>query len=97
MNVTWLIKKFQNYEIASADGTAIAAASALKDLALKTEAKSAKDLSLLWTLVLLTGLIFYAIYAYASNVLPLLVFATVESVLTIILILLKIKYDRAKR
>ena len=44
LNVDWLITKFQNYEIASADGTAIAAASALKDLALKTKAKSTKDL-----------------------------------------------------
>jgi ribose 1,5-bisphosphate isomerase len=44
MNLDWLIKKFKTYEIASADGTAIAAASAMKDLALKTKAKSAKDL-----------------------------------------------------
>ncbi len=44
LNVDWLIKKFQTYEIASADGTAIAAASALKDFAYKTEAKSAKNL-----------------------------------------------------
>ncbi len=44
LNVDWLITKFQNYEIASADGTAIAAASALKDLAMKTKAKSAEDL-----------------------------------------------------
>lgn len=44
MNLDWLIKKFKTYEIASADGTAIAAASALKDLALKAQAKSGKDL-----------------------------------------------------
>ncbi len=44
LNVDWLIKKLKSYDIASADGTAIAAASALKDLALKTEAKSTKDL-----------------------------------------------------
>ncbi len=44
MNLGWLIKKFHTYEIASADGTAIAAASALKDLALRTSAKSAKQL-----------------------------------------------------
>lgn len=44
MNLDWLIKKFQTYEIASADGTAIAAASALKDLSTKTTAKSAKHL-----------------------------------------------------
>ncbi|MFW9830576.1 MAG: ribose 1,5-bisphosphate isomerase [Candidatus Thorarchaeota archaeon] len=44
MNLDWLIKKFKTYEIASADGTAIAAASALKDLALKAPAKSTKQL-----------------------------------------------------
>jgi ribose 1,5-bisphosphate isomerase len=44
LDVDLLIKKFKTYEIASADGTAIAAADALKNLALTTEAKSAQDL-----------------------------------------------------
>ncbi len=44
MKLDWLIKKLHTYEIASADGTAIAAASALKDFALKTKAKTPKDL-----------------------------------------------------
>ncbi len=44
LNVDWLIKKLHTYEIASADGTAIAAASALKDLALKTKVASSKNL-----------------------------------------------------
>ena len=44
LNVDWLIKKLHTYEIASADGTAIAAASALKDIALKTKATSSKNL-----------------------------------------------------
>jgi ribose 1,5-bisphosphate isomerase len=44
LNIDWLIKKFKKHEIASADGTAIAAASAIKDLALKTPAKSTKQL-----------------------------------------------------
>ena len=39
-----LIKKFKTYEIASADGTAIAAANALKELALQAKVKSSKDL-----------------------------------------------------
>lgn len=43
LNVDWLIKKFKNYEIASADGTAIAAASAIKDIALKAPARSTKE------------------------------------------------------
>jgi ribose 1,5-bisphosphate isomerase len=44
MNLDWLINKFKTYEIASADGTAIAAASALKDIAMKIQANSPKDL-----------------------------------------------------
>jgi ribose 1,5-bisphosphate isomerase len=44
LNIDWLIKKFKKYEIASADGTAIAAASAIKDLALKASAKSTNQL-----------------------------------------------------
>jgi ribose 1,5-bisphosphate isomerase len=38
------MQKFRTYEIASADGTAIAAASAMKDLALKKAAKTPKSL-----------------------------------------------------
>ncbi len=44
MNLNWLAKKFQTYEIASADGTAIAAASAIKDFTLQIKAKSSKNL-----------------------------------------------------
>ena len=44
LKLDWLVKKLKSYEIASADGTAIAAASALKDLALKTKTKSTKNL-----------------------------------------------------
>lgn len=58
--------------------------------------KSAKDLSLLWTTISLIGLILYGIYAAINKVFPLLTFATIESVMIITLILLKIKYDRAK-
>ncbi len=59
--------------------------------------KSAKDLSLLWTSVALVGLIFYGIYAAKNLVLPLLTFATIESIMVIVLIIMKIKYDRAKK
>ena len=58
--------------------------------------KSAKDLSLLWTSISLIGLILYGIYAALNLVYPLLTFATIESIMIIVLILLKIKYDRAK-
>ena len=44
MNIDELVVKLRSYQIASADGTAIAAATALKDMIKKTEAKTAKDL-----------------------------------------------------
>jgi ribose 1,5-bisphosphate isomerase len=44
LKLDWLVKKLKTYEIASADGTAIAAASALKDFALKTKTDSSNDL-----------------------------------------------------
>jgi len=44
MNLDWLIRKFKSYEIASADGTAIAAAAALKDFAGQVSAKTPKGL-----------------------------------------------------
>lgn len=55
--------------------------------------KSAKDLSLLWTTISLVGLILYGIYAAINRVYPLLTFAAIESVMVIILIALKVKYD----
>lgn len=58
--------------------------------------KSAKDLSLLWTTISLIGLILYGIYAATNRVYPLLTFATIESIMIIILIMLKIKYDGKK-
>ena len=54
--------------------------------------KSAKDISLLWTFVALVGLMLYGAYAYMDDVIVLLTFAIIESILFIIIILMKIKY-----
>jgi MtN3 and saliva related transmembrane protein len=56
--------------------------------------KSAKDISLLWTFVSLLGLILYGVYAAIDRVYPLLTFATVESIMIIALILMKLRFDR---
>ncbi len=58
--------------------------------------KSAKDLSLLWTTTSLIGLVLYGIYAGINKVFPLLTFATIESIMVIILIIFKLHYDRKK-
>ncbi len=59
--------------------------------------KSAKDISLLWTIVSLVGLILYGVYAALDRVYPLLTFASIESVMIITLIGMKLKYDRLKQ
>ncbi len=59
--------------------------------------KSAKDISLMWTVISLIGLILYGIYAEVNLVYPLLLFASIEAVMLVILIALKIKYDKAKK
>jgi MtN3 and saliva related transmembrane protein len=59
--------------------------------------KSAKDLSLIWTIISLFGLIFYGIYAALNAIYPLLTFAVIESIMVVILVLLKIHYDRKRK
>ena len=58
--------------------------------------KSAKDISLLWTIISLVGLILYGIYAAVNKIFPLLTFATIESIMLVILISFKMVYDRRK-
>ncbi|HIH14522.1 MAG TPA: hypothetical protein HA224_04690 [Nanoarchaeota archaeon] len=40
--------------------------------------KSAKDISLLWTLTLMIGLLLWVIYAIANKIIPLAIFGVVE-------------------
>ncbi len=72
-------------------------AAALAPQLIKTwKTKSANDISLLWTAICLIGLVLYGIYAAINTVLPLLTFAAIESVMVVVLIILKIKHGRAK-
>ncbi|MBI2652385.1 hypothetical protein HYX00_02865 [Candidatus Woesearchaeota archaeon] len=54
--------------------------------------KSTKDISILWTLTLMTGLILWIVYAVANKILPLAIFASIEFSMALILFVLKIKY-----
>jgi len=58
--------------------------------------KSAKDVSLLWTFTLLIGVILYVIYGAKNLIMPVLIFSTIESIMVISLIVMKIMYDRTK-
>jgi len=54
--------------------------------------KSTKDISILWNLILMSGLILWLGYAIPNKIWPLAIFASVESLMTVSLLVLKLKY-----
>ena len=55
--------------------------------------KSTKDISLLWTLILLAGLVLATVYALINSIIPLIVFDSVEIVMTLMIIGFKIRFE----
>ncbi len=54
--------------------------------------KSTKDISTSWTLMLMLGLILWVIYAESNKILPLLLFASIEFLMTLLLFVMKLIY-----
>ena len=54
--------------------------------------KSTKDISIVWTVIVLIGLILWIAYAILNKIMPLLIFASIELSMTFLLFILKIKY-----
>ena len=54
--------------------------------------KSTKDISVMWTLIYLTGLILWIVYGIGILSFPIIIFVTIEALLAISLLILKIKY-----
>ena len=54
--------------------------------------KSTKDISILWTLMLMIGLFLWMIYAISNQILPLIIFASIEFLMVLSLFVLKIIY-----
>ena len=66
---------------------------ALSPQLIKTwKTKSTKDISILWTLMLMTGLLLWVVYAAANKILPLLIFAATEFLMTFLLFVMKLIY-----
>ncbi len=78
-------------------GGALIAIALLPQLIKTWKTKSTKDISYLWTLMLLAGLLLYILFAIKNSIGPLMVFASVEAVMTITLICFKIKYDKIRK
>ena len=54
--------------------------------------KLTKDISILWTLMLMFGLLLWVVYAIANKILPLLIFASIEFLMTLLLFVMKLIY-----
>jgi len=54
--------------------------------------KSTKDISIIWTLILMTGLLLWVTYAVKNSIIPLGLFASIEFLLSFTLFLFKLKY-----
>ena len=54
--------------------------------------KSTKDISVMWTLIYLIGLILWIVYGIGILSFPIIIFVSIEALLAISLLILKIKY-----
>lgn len=54
--------------------------------------KSTKDISIVWTLTYITGLILWVIYGFGISSFPLMVTVTIETLLAVSLLILKVRY-----
>ncbi len=54
--------------------------------------KSAKDISVAWTLILMTGLFLWIVYAVVNTIIPLAIFASVEFLMATTLFIFKLIY-----
>ena len=54
--------------------------------------KSTRDISIVWTIIVMIGLVLWIIYAISDKIMPLLIFASIEFSMTVLLFILKIKY-----
>lgn len=56
------------------------------------KSKSSKDISLCWTIILMSGLFLWILYAFIYWILPLFIFGLVEFLLVLILFISKFIY-----
>ncbi len=54
--------------------------------------KSTKDISIVYTIILMAGLALWVLYAILNRIIPLAIFASVEFFMTLSLLILKLKY-----
>ena len=68
---------------------------ALTPQVIKTwKTKSARDISLVWSIILMTGLSLWVVYAIANRILPLAIFGIIEFSLAMTLFVFKLIFNK---
>lgn len=68
---------------------------ALTPQVIKTwKTKSARDISLVWSVILMTGLSLWVVYAIVNRILPLAIFGVIEISLALTLFIFKLVYRK---
>ena len=66
---------------------------ALSPQLIKTwKTKSTKNISVVWTLILMIGLVLWIVYAIANKILPLMIFGIIEFLMVFSLFVMKLTY-----
>ena len=73
-------------------GGALVTVSLLPQVIKSFKTKSTKDISIVYTLILMTGLALWISYAVLNDIIPLLIFASIELAITVSLFILKLIY-----
>ncbi len=81
-----------NLEIIGFLGGFLVTVSLLPQVIKSYKTKSTKDISIAYTLILITGLGLWVLYAILNSIVPLAIFASVELLTTASLLILKLKY-----
>jgi len=81
-----------NLEIIGFLGGFLVTISLLPQVIKSYKTKATKDISIAYTLILITGLGLWVLYAMLNSIIPLAIFAGVELLITASLLILKLKY-----
>ncbi len=81
-----------NSELLGFLGGALVTVSLLPQVIKSFRTKSTKDISIVYTLILMTGLALWISYAVLSHIVPLFIFASIELAITTGLFVLKLIY-----
>jgi MtN3 and saliva related transmembrane protein len=81
-----------NTEIIGHLAGAIVAIALLPQVIKVYKTKSTKDISILWTLALMFGLVLWVIYAIINTIVPLAIFASLEFLMALCVFIAKLIY-----